>query len=259
MGRLVSFTIHDSGMEWKLLYKKQTVYAAFRPLARDLSRAYHGESVRPYCVALAGPPGCGKSAIAAVLRDMLANSGITSVVLPLDGFHLPNDTLKNRHVSRNGRTLSLYALKGAPETYATDSLHNRLIQLTEGKRFFWPMYSRVTHEPAERGLYIDNDRALYIVEGNYLLLQSEPWAGMQSCYHRTIFIESRETALKRRIISRKKRGGYSGMYARQQYNRSDRYNIRQVMESSGNWDYKLLHTGKYCYELESAQHRGRSV
>jgi pantothenate kinase len=189
---------------------------------------------------------------------MLINSGIASVVLPLDGFHLRNDTLKNMEISRDGLSMSLYALKGAPETYAAEALHNRLLQLTAGERFFWPVYSRVTHEPVERGIYIDDDQALYIVEGNYLLLQTEPWVRMRSCFHRAIFIESHERFLKRRIISRKKRGRYSGTYARQQYNRSDRFNIQIVLGNSGSWDYRLHHTGRYSYELERTPHHGRS-
>jgi pantothenate kinase len=75
MNRLVSFTITESDMEWTLFYTKQATQGAFRPLADELAGQYHTASMRPYCVALGGPPGSGKSAIAAVLREVLEDSG----------------------------------------------------------------------------------------------------------------------------------------------------------------------------------------
>ena len=249
MDRLISFTINESDMEWTLLYTKQTVNEAFRKLVDDLGRQYHTASARPYCVALGGPPGCGKSATAAVFRDMLMRSGIVTIVLPVDGFHMRNEELKTTHIVRNGRSVPLYALKGAPETYAADRLQSCLARLRAGEKFYWPIYSRITHEPEEEGILIENSQALYIIEGNYLLLQKEPWTRMSAFFDKAIYIHSQEKLLKKRIVMRKKRGGYSGMYARRHFKQSDRCNINEVLTHSGAWDYQLLHTGKYRYEL----------
>ena len=101
----------------------------------------------------------------------------------------------------------------------------------------------------EDGILINNSQGLYIIEGNYLLLQKQPWLQMRSLFDRAIFIQSREGLLKKRIVTRKKRGGYSGSYARHHFQRSDRHNIREVLIHSGAWDYRLLHTGRYSYEL----------
>jgi pantothenate kinase len=250
MNRLVSFTITESDMEWTLFYTKQATQGAFRPLADKLAGQYHTASMRPYCVALGGPPGCGKSAIAAVLRDMLSETGITTIVLPLDGFHMRNEELKSTHIILDGSSVSLLALKGASETYNIDRLQDSLARLKTGEIFHWPIYSRITHEPSEEGLLIDNPQALYLIEGNYLLLQKKPWVSMRSFFDNAIYIESREGLLKKRILMRKMRGGYSGRDARRHFQQSDRRNIREVLEDSGGWDYRLFHTGRFRYVLK---------
>ena len=248
MGRLVSFVIHESDIEWTLRYTKRTLVEAFQPLIDKLGSQYDSEFTPPFCVALSGPPGCGKSAIAAIFKAMLSSVGIAVTVLPLDGFHMRNEELKKARIVRDGHSFSLYALKGAPECYATDYLKRCLVRLKSGERFYWPVYSRITHEPVDRGILIASSKGLYIIEGNYLLLQKEPWRGMRYLFDKAIFIHSRENLLKRRIISRKKRGGFSGMYARRQYMQSDRHNIDEVLTHSGTWDYRLLHTGRHGYE-----------
>jgi pantothenate kinase len=247
MSRLVSFTITESDMEWSLFYTRETIDESLRPLAAELALQYESNASRPYCVALGGPPGSGKSAIAAVLRDMLSVPGITAIVLPLDGFHRRNEELRSTHIIQGGRSVSLLALKGASETYDIDRLQENLARLRTGEKFHWPIYSRITHETSEKGLLIDNPQALYLIEGNYLLLQRKPWVSMRSFFDKTIYIESREGLLKKRILMRKMRGGYSGRDARRHFRKSDRRNISIIMEHSGNFDYLLEHRGDYSY------------
>lgn len=257
MNRLVPFTIIESDMEWNLFYTMQTAQEAFRPLAAELAGQYHAASIRPYCVAIGGPPGSGKSAIAAVLRDMLSETEITAIVLPLDGFHMSNEDLQSTRIILGGRSVSLLALKGASETYDTDRLQESLARLRAGEKFHWPIYSRITHEPSEKGLPIDNPQALYLIEGNYLLLQKKPWVSMRLYFDKAIYIASREGLLKKRILIRKMRGGYSGRDARRHFRQSDRRNISIIMEHSGNFDYLLEHHGDYSYRYSSGEASSR--
>ena len=66
-------------------------------------RAHHAQR---FLVAIAGPPGAGKSRLAAELHDILPEG--TSAVVPMDGFHFDNAVLEQRGLS---------ARKGAPETF----------------------------------------------------------------------------------------------------------------------------------------------
>jgi len=61
-------------------------------------------------VAIAGPPGAGKSTVAEALVDRLDQriAPGTAAVLPMDGFHYDNAILESR---------GLMPRKGAPETF----------------------------------------------------------------------------------------------------------------------------------------------
>jgi len=59
-------------------------------------------------IAVAGPPGAGKSTLADILASKLSGRGETAEVLPMDGFHMDNGILEER---------GLLARKGAPNTF----------------------------------------------------------------------------------------------------------------------------------------------
>jgi hypothetical protein len=140
-------------------------------------------------------------------------------------------------------------MKGARETYDTEELSHSLGRLKGGDRFFWPLYSRTLHEPVERGIHIENRECLYIVEGNFLLLDLDPWRGFFELFDRSILIRSSMRLVRRRMIARKIRGGYSRAEARSHFRRSDRRNIAEVTNRSTDHDYLLIHRSRYRYTL----------
>jgi pantothenate kinase len=249
MARLITYTITESELQSTLSFTKGTQRYALDPLAGELSREYGISSSRPFVAALSGPPGSGKSAIASVLKILLEGGGLTAVVLPMDGFHLRNEVLGSSFTEVGGNPVSLLSVKGARETYDTEGLLRSLERLRRGDRFFWPVYSRTLHEPVERGIFIENRDTLYIVEGNFLLLDLNPWKGFSELFNRRIFIQSSVRLLRRRIITRKMRGGYSRAEAMAHFRRSDRGNISEVASLSRVYDYLLRHRARYRYTL----------
>ena len=246
---MICFDITESDMKSTLRFTDGTLKETLYPLVDTLRRDYERFSHRPFILALAGPPGSGKSAISAVLRILLGEKGIAVTVLPMDGFHKRNEALRSGTIHLAGEEVSLLSLKGARETYDTESFARCLTRLRDGERFYWPLYSRVLHEPVNRGIHVRDAGALYVIEGNYLLLNEKPWKSLVPLFDRKILIVSRERFLRRRIIRRKMRGGYTRKEAAAHYRRSDRRNIREVMDRSENSDYLLVQTGKYRYTL----------
>jgi hypothetical protein len=145
-----------------------------------------------------------------------------------------------------GERVPLARIKGAPETYDTVRLLRDVRRLRRGDSFRWPAYSRKTHEPVDRGPPIDHT-PLYIFEGNYLLLDDEPWLSLRDMYDFSVFILPLSRMLKKRILSRKMRGGYSRRQARHHFETSDRRNIERVLARSGGWDTLLVQTGRYAF------------
>src|SRR5688572_27161103 len=72
-------------------------------------------------VAVAGPPGAGKSTFAEALADRLNEAAAGSAaVLPMDGFHFDDRVLE---------PLGLRARKGAPDTFDVAGLRHMLERL----------------------------------------------------------------------------------------------------------------------------------
>ena len=58
-------------------------------------------------IAIAGPPGSGKSTVGELLTDLMNKNLMKTSLVPMDGFHLDNETLEKSN---------LLERKGAPET-----------------------------------------------------------------------------------------------------------------------------------------------
>lgn len=186
---------------------------------------------RRYVVFIAAPPGCGKTVLAGFLEYLSRNTqGITPLqALGMDGFHYPQAYLRAHTTVRNKETVNLLSIKGAPETFDAGRLYDHLKRLQED-RLFWPGYSRRTHDPVPDAISV---RAkIVLIEGNYLLLNREPWKRMKELCDYSVFLQEDAEVLKERLIARKAAGGMELTDAKKWYERSDRRNIETVLKES---------------------------
>ncbi len=120
----------------------------------------------PLIVCLVGAPGAGKSTLAAALTAELPGS----VVLPMDGFHLPQAELV-----RLGRRDRM----GAPDTFDVDAFVALLGSLrdlhTSGETVLAPGFDRRVEEPVPDQIALTPELRCVMVEGNYLLLREHGW------------------------------------------------------------------------------------
>ena len=115
---------------------------------------------------IVGPPGCGKSTLAAALLDLL---GDDAVAVPMDGYHLANVELAR--LGRAGR-------KGAEDTFDSAgyvSLLRRLKNQQGNEIVYAPEFRREIEEPIAGAIPIFPETQLLITEGNYLLLEEGHW------------------------------------------------------------------------------------
>ena len=121
-------------------------------------------------IGLTGSPGAGKTTLAIRLADQVnARLGDgTAVHLPMDGFHLANATL-----DRLGR----HDRKGAVDTFdgwGFVALLGRLRSEIDHEVYV-PSFRRSVDEPIAGEITIPAGAALVVVEGNYLLVDHQPW------------------------------------------------------------------------------------
>lgn len=184
-----------------------------------------------FMVAIAGPPGAGKSTICERLANMLAQSGETAAVVPMDGFHFDNHVLEPR---------GLLARKGAPETFDAGGLLHCLRRLRDGSDDVTiPLFDRSIEIARAGAAVIDRDVRLILVEGNYLLLDEEPWRQLGALFDFTVLIEVDEDELERRLVRRWLDHGFAPDEALRKALSNDIPNARHVAARSRTPDLRF--------------------
>jgi pantothenate kinase len=161
---------------------------------------------------IAGSPGAGKTTLAVDLAARVNELAMTTppasgsaplaVHLPMDGYHLANATLD---------TLGLQDRKGALETFdgwGFVALLRRLSSET-GHPVYAPGFDRRVDEPIAGEIAIEPGVGLVIVEGNYLLVDAEPWGGIRDLLDESWFCDTDDDERVRRLIERHELGGRS--------------------------------------------------
>ncbi len=182
-----------------------------------------GKALR-FMVGIAGPPGAGKSTVSAALRDVLIAKGETAIVVPMDGFHF-DDTVLNKRGHR--------PRKGAPFTFDVYGFEVLLKRIKAREPdIAIPVFDRTMELSRAAADIVTNEAKFILVEGNYLLLQTEPWDRLKPLFDFTLFINVAEAELERRLMSRIVAHGHDEAYAKNWIASNDMLNIREVQAKS---------------------------
>ncbi|BDZ51916.1 nucleoside/nucleotide kinase family protein [Frondihabitans sucicola] len=129
---------------------------------------------------IAGEPGGGKSTVAAALAAALGDA----VVVPMDGFHLAGAELV-----RLGRA----DRKGAIDTFDAHgylALLERLRAPVAGEGVYAPAYLREVEESIGSSILVDPAIPVVISEGNYLLVDRDPWPRVRAAFDEVWFVDT---------------------------------------------------------------------
>lgn len=169
-------------------------------------------------VGVVGPPGCGKSTLAAQLCDAIAAD---AVVVPMDGFHLAQRVLDD---------LGLGEVKGAPQTFDAAgfiTLLDRIRHQTDGGSVYAPAFDREIEEPIANAIEVRPDHAVVIVEGNYLLLDGV-WSPVAQLLDISVYVVADDQVRRTRLIDRHVAHGRTRADAAAWVDRSDERNAALI-------------------------------
>jgi pantothenate kinase len=192
---------------------------SLEPLLREIRE--RAKDKPRFMVAIAGPPASGKSTTAHELQRALVAAGETAVVVPMDGFHFDDAVLNARgHRPR----------KGAPFTFDVAGFAHLLQRIRAREPdIAIPVFDR-SMELARAGAGIVSAETRFIlVEGNYLLLDEQPWTALRPLFDLAIFIDVPHEELRQRLIQRWLDHGFDMDYAKNWIASNDDLNIAHVL------------------------------
>lgn len=176
-------------------------------------------------VAIAGPPGAGKTTLSEELISRVnADAPGCAALMPMDGYHYDNRILQTR---------GLLDRKGAPETFNACGLLSDLRRVKACKHdVAIPLFDRREDLARANAAIISTSHKAVIVEGNYLLLDQPVWSEIAALFDLTIWLSVNEPKLERRLIERWLEHGFDPSYAERRARENDMKNVRTVIAQS---------------------------
>jgi len=189
------------------------------------ARVLAGRGLRSV-LGITGPPGAGKSTLAAALVDEL---GSDAALVPMDGFHLAQLEL-----SRLGRA----DRKGSADTFDAFGYLALLDRLRQkpAETVYAPAFRRELEEPIAGAIPISSSVRLIVTEGNYLLDGEAPWDDVRTRLDEAWFVELDEPVRLSRLIARHVKHGRSLSEAQQWAHVVDQANAIRIEGGRGRAD-----------------------
>lgn len=184
-------------------------------------------------IALAGPPGAGKSTLADALVKRLNTTmpDTPAIVVPMDGFHYDNLILD---------AWNLRARKGAPETFDASSFLALVRRLTgSDEQIAIPVFYRSMDLSRASARMIEPQHRLLIIEGNYLLLDRPIWRDLRALFDFTVMLRPPLDMIETRLIQRWLDHGFNREEALTKARGNDLANARIVLSESGPADLTI--------------------
>ena len=173
-------------------------------------------------IGVVGAPGAGKSTLAAAVVGELVAGGVAAAQVPMDGFHLADVQLDR---------LGLRRVKGAPPTFDGDGYAVLLERLRADRTrtVYAPNFERDLEQPLAGAIAVEPDIDIVVTEGNYLLLQDDPWPRTRAACDEVWFVDVDQDVRLDRLIARHVLFGKSPQDAREWVLRNDEANARLVI------------------------------
>ena len=184
---------------------------------------------------IAGAPASGKSTLAEILLAELNRLRPGAAVgVGMDAFHIGHRVLVRR---------GLTGVKGAPETFDPEGYRQLLLRIRrEPGPVYAPEFVRDIEDSLAHVIEIGPEVRLVVTEGNYLLLPTEPWAGVRALLDEAWFVHLDPGERQRRMVVRHQYHGHDPESARARAYGTDERNAQLVDREQNSPDLWIEHS-----------------
>nr|QKY15299.1 putative uridine kinase C227.14 [Polytomella parva] len=194
-------------------------------------------------VGIAGAPGSGKSTLASAISKRVNEKIIsldnpqkspspsyftTAIAIPMDGFHYYKYELDQFPDVKKA-----YERRGAPWTFNASSFVSRMRQLKADAEVRFPSFEHALGDPKEDDILLEKCHRIVFVEGNYLLLDQNPWNCLKDerIFDESWFLDVSLDDAMARVLRRQLRMGTPEDIAEYRIRTNDRPNGELINES----------------------------
>nr|WP_235890577.1 nucleoside/nucleotide kinase family protein [Martelella alba] len=177
---------------------------------------------RRLVIGIAGPPGSGKSTMAAALVAALKEQQRPAVLLSMNGFYLANQLLEEK---------GLLFRKGVPESFDRFGFASMLKAVRQDQHeVFVPAFDSEHDLAIAAALSIAPEDRIVILEGSYLLLDEPGWREIRHMLDITAFLAPPLGVLQERLVKRWRGYGLDAETAEKRVQENDLANATRILE-----------------------------
>jgi pantothenate kinase len=179
-------------------------------------------------VGITGPPGAGKSTFSAELAEKFAPA---PPIVGMDAFHLGHQHLES---------VDLVHRKGAHYTFDAwgyVATVRRIVKQSPEETVYVPRFDRSIEDSIAAAVPVAASDRLVLTEGNYLLLDMEPWNQLRDLLSLTVYLDLDEGVRLDRLIRRHVEFGKTQEHAVRHVHESDQVNAHLIAGSRHHADY----------------------
>lgn len=181
------------------------------------------EDSKRLIVAIAGAPGSGKSTVAREVARRLTQQKCPCIVVPMDGFHFDNAVLEEMGASPR---------KGAPDTFDVQGFIRLIKAMKDSVDVYAPIFDRTRDIAIAAAIKVPADLPVIIVEGNYLMFDSDGWRDLTPLWDVTCRLDVPLPELRARLIQRWLSLNYTRAVATRRAEGNDIPNAQAVIDKA---------------------------